>query len=337
MTTGFAFVLPFLPLYVKQLGVQGDARIASWSGILITVAPLLAALLGPWWGRMGDRYGMKIMVERCTLAMCLHWFFFAFARSPYHLLIVRILVGFFGGFATLATPLEFAILDISLHDATPTFSYFDKQGARWTPKPAMRKKLLDFVAQSKKVGIRRLEEGGTSPDEYQRSVEQQLHVSVDGNLAFGKPVRLLTPYSDKYPAGGARALTDGLHGPNDYHCNWLGFEAEHMDAVIDLGEERAFSTVSAGFLQMWYAWIWLPVRVDVAVSDDGTTFRTVASMPTTVADTTSGSFTRQFTANTGSQKARYVRVTAISRLTCPDWHIGAGQKAWIFADEVVIH
>lgn len=102
---GFTAIMPFLPLYVKELGVQGEANIASWSGILITVAPLLAGLLGPAWGRMGDRYGMKIMVERCTFAMCLHWFFFAFAGTPYHLLVLRILLGVFGGFATLATPL----------------------------------------------------------------------------------------------------------------------------------------------------------------------------------------------------------------------------------------
>ncbi len=52
---------------------------------------------------------------------------------------------------------------------------------------------------------------------------QQLKVSIKWNLAFGKPVKLNTSYSEKYPVGGAQALTNGLHGPNDYHCNWLGF------------------------------------------------------------------------------------------------------------------
>lgn len=233
-------------------------------------------------------------------------------------------------------PLEFAILDISLHDVSPTLSYFDKRNGHWTVKHSMRKRLEEFVAHAKRAGIERLEESGTSPDQYARSVAQQLHVSVEGNLAFGKPVSLLTPHSEKYPVGGAKALTDGLHGPNDYHCNWLGFEGEHMDAVIDLGKETLFSSVTIGFLQMWYAWIWLPLRIDVAVSSDGTTYKTLASLPNTVADTTSGAFTKDFTAELGPQEARYIRVTAISRLTCPDWHIGAGQKCWIFADEITI-
>ncbi len=102
---GFTFVMPFLPLYVKELGIRGDAEIATWSGILITVAPLLAGFLGPVWGRLGDRYGMKIMVERCILALALHWGFFGFAQTTYHLLALRIILGMFGGFGILAMPL----------------------------------------------------------------------------------------------------------------------------------------------------------------------------------------------------------------------------------------
>jgi hypothetical protein len=233
-------------------------------------------------------------------------------------------------------PLEFAILDISLHDAMPTLTYFDKQDEKWTVKPEMRSRLEAFVAQAKKAGIQRLEEMGTSPDEYKRSVEQQCRVSVEGNLAFGRPVQLLTQYSDKYPVGGPQALTNGIHGPNDYHTNWLGLEAQNLEAVIDLGKESTISSVSAGFLQMWYAWIWLPLQVDVAVSSDGKTFTTVSSIPNTVPDTTAGTFSKLFTADVGKRTARYVKVSAPARLTCPGWHIGAGQKSWIFVDEIVV-
>jgi DHA1 family multidrug resistance protein-like MFS transporter len=103
--SGFTFVMPFLPLYVKDMGVQGEANIATWAGLLLTVAPLLAALLAPAWGRIGDRYGMKLMIERCALAMAIHWAFFGFATSIYQLLILRIALGLSGGFATLSMPL----------------------------------------------------------------------------------------------------------------------------------------------------------------------------------------------------------------------------------------
>ena len=37
--TGFAFVLPFLPLYVRELGVHDEEQVAQWAGVLIGVAP----------------------------------------------------------------------------------------------------------------------------------------------------------------------------------------------------------------------------------------------------------------------------------------------------------
>ncbi len=102
---GFTFVMPFLPLYVKELGVKGDADIASWSGLLLTIAPLLASLLAPAWGRLGDRYGMKIMIERCALALAVHWALFGLAHNTWQLLALRIMLGLFGGFGILAMPL----------------------------------------------------------------------------------------------------------------------------------------------------------------------------------------------------------------------------------------
>ena len=103
--SGFTFVMPFLPLYVKDLGVRGEAGIATWAGFLLTIAPLLASLLAPAWGKIGDRYGMKLMIERCAFAMALHWAFFGFATNVYHLLVLRIALGLTGGFATLSMPL----------------------------------------------------------------------------------------------------------------------------------------------------------------------------------------------------------------------------------------
>jgi len=65
---GFAFVLPFLPLYVRQLGVTSDEAAATWAGVLIGIAPLLAGLLAPVWGRLGDRYGQKPMAVRALVS-----------------------------------------------------------------------------------------------------------------------------------------------------------------------------------------------------------------------------------------------------------------------------
>ncbi len=103
--SGFTFVMPFLPLYIKDLGVQGEAEIATWAGLLLTIAPLLASLLAPAWGRIGDRYGMKLMIQRCVLALMFHWALLGLAQNVYHVLFLRVALGLVGGFATLSMPL----------------------------------------------------------------------------------------------------------------------------------------------------------------------------------------------------------------------------------------
>ena len=102
---GFSLVMPFLPFYVRTLGVEGLGDVALWSGILLTVTPLLAAILGPVWGRLADRIGMKIMVTRVIFAMTIHWGLMYFATSIWHVLALRIFLGLFSGFGVLSVAL----------------------------------------------------------------------------------------------------------------------------------------------------------------------------------------------------------------------------------------
>lgn len=102
---GFTLVMPFLPLYVAELGVQGVGRIAFWSGLLLSAPPLLAACLGPLWGRVGDRYGMKLMVGRVLVTMIVIWALMALARNVYQVLALRIVLGIFSGFNAMSAAL----------------------------------------------------------------------------------------------------------------------------------------------------------------------------------------------------------------------------------------
>ena len=99
--TGFAFVLPFLPLYVRELGVADDDDAALWAGVLIGVSPLLAGLLAPVWGRLGDRHGQKRMALRALGAYVVLQLLSAFVTNVGQLLALRIGVGLFGGIGPL--------------------------------------------------------------------------------------------------------------------------------------------------------------------------------------------------------------------------------------------
>jgi len=99
--TGFAFVLPFLPLYVRELGVRDETEVAQWAGVLIGVAPLLAGLLAPAWGRLADRHGQKRMAVRALLSYVVLMVLSAFVTSVGQLFVLRAGVGLFGGIGPL--------------------------------------------------------------------------------------------------------------------------------------------------------------------------------------------------------------------------------------------
>ena len=100
--TGFAFVLPFLPLYVRELGVAEPEAAALWAGVLIGVSPLLAGLLAPMWGRLADRYGHKGIAVKALIAYVALLALCAAVTRVEQLLVLRIGLGFFGGLGPLA-------------------------------------------------------------------------------------------------------------------------------------------------------------------------------------------------------------------------------------------
>lgn len=58
--------LPFLPLYVEQLGARTPAAVVQWSGIAFGTTFLGAGLVAPLWGSLADLYGRKPILIRAN-------------------------------------------------------------------------------------------------------------------------------------------------------------------------------------------------------------------------------------------------------------------------------
>jgi DHA1 family multidrug resistance protein-like MFS transporter len=98
---GFTLVMPFLPLYFRELGVTEVGDIALWTGVTLGVSPAIAALTGPLWGRVGDRFGNKLLVQRSLVSFILVMTAMAYVTRPWHLFALRALQGFFAGYGPL--------------------------------------------------------------------------------------------------------------------------------------------------------------------------------------------------------------------------------------------
>jgi len=98
---GFTLVMPFLPLYFHQLGVDDVGRVALWSGLSLGVTPALTALLSPLWGRLADRFGRKIMVERSLVSFVFVMAAMAFVTRAWHVFALRAIQGLFAGYGAL--------------------------------------------------------------------------------------------------------------------------------------------------------------------------------------------------------------------------------------------
>ncbi|ONG54023.1 MFS transporter [Pseudoroseomonas deserti] len=103
--TAMTLLLPFLPLYVEQLGVQGHAAIVQWSGIAYGITFLGAGLMAPVWGKVADLYGRKLILIRACLAMAVCMSLIGVAENIYQLVGLRLLAGVLGGYASGAVVL----------------------------------------------------------------------------------------------------------------------------------------------------------------------------------------------------------------------------------------
>lgn len=99
--TGFTLVMPFLPLYFQALGVDDVGEIALWSGLSLGVTPAVTALMAPLWGRLADRVGRKIMVERSLISFVVVMAAMAFVSEPWHVFALRAFQGLFAGYGAL--------------------------------------------------------------------------------------------------------------------------------------------------------------------------------------------------------------------------------------------
>ncbi|WJV54732.1 multidrug efflux MFS transporter [Pectobacteriaceae bacterium CE90] len=98
--TGMAMsqILPFLPLYIEQLGVTDHASLNLWSGLVFSSSFLVSAIVAPLWGSLADRKGRKLMLLRAALGMAIVMCLQGLATNVWQLFFLRAAMGLTSGF-----------------------------------------------------------------------------------------------------------------------------------------------------------------------------------------------------------------------------------------------
>ncbi|MCQ0110460.1 DUF4838 domain-containing protein [Zhouia amylolytica] len=199
--------------------------------------------------------------------------------------------------------------------------------------------LLDkFKSTCEQWNITMMNEMGFTVNEYCDAYRKAIEVAKQPNIAKGKKVVLNTKpkkYADEDP----QTLTDGALGGNNFYANWLGFEGNDLDAVVDLEGLKEISTVSSAFLQVTNHIVFYPSKVTYYVSNDGVEFKKIGSIqnPLPLNKESKINDIQYFKLDFDPVSARYVKIIAENLKEAPYWHHAAGLPSWIFIDEIIIN
>lgn len=203
-----------------------------------------------------------------------------------------------------------------------------------------KQQLKKFKVDAEKSGVEFLTEYGTSPNEYYNTTISKLENTkmVKRTLDAEMKISTLTKPSPKYNGGDVNALINGLKGDRLRHeTNWLGYEGNNMEVIVDFQKEKSLGKIEIDFLKNIGFGIADPRKVSFFVSKNGKKYEPIRSVVRTETDHISGVYIVTFRSIQKRKiQARYLKVVAENIEKLQDWHPKAGQKAWMFADEIVV-
>jgi hypothetical protein len=229
---------------------------------------------------------------------------------------------------------DYAMLEMARNGMSPDFQLL-KDGK---VSEDVTTRINRFKESCQKANITLMNEMGYTVDEYLALFENTLQRAALPNVARNKPVTLITK-PKKYAAENPQALTDGALGGSNFYANWLGFEGNNLEAIIDLEQETEIDTITAAFLQVTNHIVFFPESVTYSVSNDAKTFRkieTIANVSSLTPESKRNDVA-YFTSAFKPVKARYIKISAQNMSKAPAWHNAAGSPAWIFVDEVIVN
>ena len=175
--------------------------------------------------------------------------------------------------------------------------------------------------------------------QWEGRLRSQMVRHVEVKTSTDKHVTYLTQPAPQYTENGPEGMVDNIFGPTNYRIGgWQGWQGD-MVAVVELDKERTIHHVGLDCLEHMRSWIFFPINVKMEISLDGENWRVFGEVSTTQFPTEhyrqEEMVRHEFFAD-GNARAKYIKVVATNFGALPDWHVSAGEQAWLFADEIII-
>ncbi|MGN0034013.1 MAG: GH92 family glycosyl hydrolase [Candidatus Limimorpha sp.] len=211
------------------------------------------------------------------------------------------------------------------HEAGNASIYYTLNGEEPTENSMLYTKpfVIDASADIKAVAVVDGKRSSTAAGSFKR-------------IDAGRNITLQNAYNTQYDAGGDIALIDLQRGSDNFRVGmWQGYHGVDIIATVDMEKEVEIHRLAGSFLQDQNSWIFMPEKVEFFISNDGKKFKSVGVVKNTVPQDEDYPILQELEV-VKDLKARYVRMVATSVGVCPEWHVGAGDKAWTFCDEFII-
>ncbi len=228
---------------------------------------------------------------------------------------------------------------VQLYDLSKDIGEQENLQARYPDVVHQLTKLLDsYVNNGRSTpGMPQQNEGETDIWRAMRLRGDKNEITEIEHLAKNKKIEIINGAQIKYSQNKSDVMLDGIRATSWYNDGyWAGFEAQDFEAIIDLGSTINDGSVKIGFLEDQESWIFLPRQVNVFISENGKSFKKLKKEINNKVSPYAQKRIKDHKFKFESWKARFIKVKAKSIKKCPDWHTGAGGKAWMFIDEIIV-
>lgn len=168
-----------------------------------------------------------------------------------------------------------------------------------------------------------------------KAVGRPAQINYQQHLATTGQLTLQQQPSPVYNAGGNTAIINGILGSNDKYGDkeWLGFSGDDFTARLDLKAPKSLQRIQFRFFNAPGQWIYPPksVELQLRASPDGPAEKIRTEVTGDQAKVI------EVTLDLRGISAQYLDINIPNFGIIPAGRQGAGQAAWLFIDEIILH